>query len=162
MKRQRSRIRMDLRTGPGRTLVTLCGGMLFVLALATAQEVGGKAATKVLYIFNGSVGSTPNTIYEVAPGKFIGNTTETPTGYGSTIFSVTSGGDASLVYQFPALFSIGIITPTLNGELFGEGGTPSSNNFVTLTRKGGGRKVVLSRNCRNLWHLPFLCTIAKR
>jgi hypothetical protein len=138
MTTPRSTVRQS--AGPRRTLVTLCGAALLALALATAQEVGGKAATKVLYIFNGAVGSTPNTIYEVAPGKFIGNTTETPTGYGSTIFSVTSAGDASLVYQFPALFSIGIITPTLNGELFGEGGTPSSNNFVTLTRKGEGEK----------------------
>jgi len=117
-------------------LTTLCGGTLLVLAPATAQEAGGKAPTKVLYIFNGAVGSTPNTISEVYPGKFIGNTTTVFSNQGSTIFSVTAAGDASIVYQFPALFSVGTVLPTLNGQLFGEGFPNGPQNFFSLTRQG--------------------------
>ena len=104
-----------------------------------SEGVGAGNYEGPLY-FQRAVGSTPNSIYEVYPDKFVGNTTEIPTGYGSTIFSVTSVGDASLVYQAPALFAIGVIIPTINGGLFSEGGTPSSNNFLTLTRKGDAEK----------------------
>jgi uncharacterized repeat protein (TIGR03803 family) len=122
-------------------LITLCGAALLALAPATAQEAGGKAPTKVLYIFNGAVGSTPNTISEVYPGKFIGNTTTVFSNQGSTIFSVTAAGDASIVYQFPALFSVGNLTPSLNGELFGEAYPGGPQDFFTITRQGTDLKV---------------------
>jgi len=141
MRTLRSRICIRLSSGPRRTLVTLCGAALLALAPAVAQDASGKVTVKVLYIFNGAVGSTPNTINEVYPGKFIGNTTETPTGYGSTIFSVTEAGDASLVYQAPALFSIGTILPAINGQLFGVGNPVGSHNFFTINRKGSDLKV---------------------
>jgi hypothetical protein len=130
MRTLRSRFRAN------RTFFTLCGAALLALAPAAAQDASSKVTTKVLYIFNGAVGSTPNSISEVYPGKFIGNTTETPTGYGSTIFSVTAAGDASIVYQFPALLSAGTVLPTLNGQLFGEGFRSGYSSLFTITRQG--------------------------
>jgi hypothetical protein len=130
MRTLRSRFRAN------RTFVTLCGAVLLALAPAVAQDASSKVTVKVLYTFEVALGSTPNTINEVYPGKFIGNTTTVFSNQGSTIFSLTSEGVGSVVYQFPALFSAGTVLPTLNGQLFGEGFRSGYYSLFTITRQG--------------------------
>lgn len=135
----------------------LCGIALSALA-ATAQLAPGQVTVKVVYVFTGAV-STPNNIAEVSPGRFIGSTLQTSTAGGGAIYSATSAGAFTVIYQFPpspAAFEVGTIIPTVNGELFGEGHPTGSQNFFTMTRKGTNLKIYqLGSNETTLDYYPF-------